>query len=189
VAGFSPRVDAALALAAAAHRTQVRKGTDVPYIVHPVHVAMILFAHGYDEDLAIAGILHDVVEDCGVPLERIGAEFGAGVAALVAAVSEIKTEDAGERRPWRVRKDEQLRHLARGDARTAALKAADALHNCSCTLADLRLHGPAAWDRFNAGAQDSVWYYREVARLVRSHLGDHALALERAVDAMAELTA
>src|SRR5262245_24388558 len=86
--GFSPRYDAALALAARAHRSQLRKGTDLPYIAHPVHVSLILIRHGFGEDLAIAGLLHDVVEDTDVPLYRIAAEFGDEVAGLVAAVSE-----------------------------------------------------------------------------------------------------
>src|SRR5688572_30173535 len=112
VPAFSSRLDTALAFSARAHRTQVRKGTDTPYIIHPVHVSMILVAHGFDEDLAIAGLLHDTVEDCGVSLQEIAATFGEGVAALVDSVSEQKTDDGGERRPWRVRKQDQLDHLA-----------------------------------------------------------------------------
>jgi (p)ppGpp synthase/HD superfamily hydrolase len=187
VPAFSPRLDAALAFSARAHRTQVRKGSDVPYIIHPVHVAMILVAHGFDEDLAIAGLLHDTVEDCGVSLDEIAAAFGADVASLVDSVSEQKTDDGGGRRPWRVRKQGQLDHLAKADARSAALKGADALHNASSTLADLRAHGPAVWQRFNASREDSLWYYGEVARLVHERLGDHSLARELldTVDAMA----
>lgn len=184
--GFSHRLDAALAFSARAHRTQVRKGSDVPYIIHPVHVAMILVAHGFDEDLAIAGLLHDTVEDCGVSLESIAERFGEGVAALVNAVSEQKTDDGGEKRPWRVRKQGQLDHLAGADARSAALKAADALHNASATLSDLRANGPAVWKRFNASREDSLWYYGEVARLVGERLGDHSLARELS-DTVAEM--
>jgi (p)ppGpp synthase/HD superfamily hydrolase len=178
VPAFSPRLDAALVFSARAHRTQVRKGSDTPYIIHPVHVAMLLAAHGFDEDLAIAGLLHDTVEDCGVPLQAIAESFGDGVAALVNAVTEQKTDDGGEKRPWRVRKQDQLDHLAGADARSAALKAADALHNASSTLADLRAHGPVVWERFNARREDSLWYYGEVARLVRGRLGDHSLTRE-----------
>jgi (p)ppGpp synthase/HD superfamily hydrolase len=189
VPGFSPRLDAALAFSARAHRAQLRKGTDTPYIIHPVHVAMILASHGFDEDLTIAGLLHDTVEDCGVPLAAIAERFGDGVAALVDAVSEQKTDDGGGRRPWRVRKQDQLDHLAHADARGAALKAADALHNASSTLAELREHGPSVWERFNAPAEDSLWYYGEIARLVRERLGDHSLAreLQDTVDEMIRL--
>ncbi len=190
MAGFSPRLDAALAFAARAHRTQVRKGSDVPYIVHPVQVAIILLRHGFDEDLAVAGVLHDTVEDTEASADAIAETFGAEIAELVSAVSEIKNDDAGERRPWRVRKQEQLEHLARAGERTAALKAADSLHNVSATLAELRAVGPSVWARFNAGVDDSIWYYRAVAALCRGALGDHPLVreLEQTVEAVAELS-
>jgi (p)ppGpp synthase/HD superfamily hydrolase len=176
--GFSPRVDAALVLAARAHRTQLRKGTDIPYIVHPVNVAMILMRHGFDEDLVIAGVLHDTVEDTDVREEDIRSRFGDGVAALVAAVSEAKLDEGGERRPWRARKTEQIAHLERGDGRVAALKAADSLHNLKSTIADLRVTGVALWARFNAGPDDWLWYYRAILGLARERLGDHAIVRE-----------
>jgi (p)ppGpp synthase/HD superfamily hydrolase len=187
---FSSRYDAALTFAALAHHGQVRKGTQVPYLVHPVQVSRILGRHGFDEDLQIAGLLHDTVEDTGIGLLELEAAFGPEVARLVDAVTEVKT-DGDERRPWRTRKEEQLAHLASADARVAALKAADSLHNSSTTLVDLRLHGPSIWERFNASAAESLWYYGEVATLVASRLGDHPLALElrATVDEMTALSA
>src|SRR5919205_1265861 len=125
---FSSRYDAALVLAARAHRDQVRKGTDIPYIAHPVHVSVILMRHGFGEDLAIAGLLHDVVEDCDVPLAVITSEFGDEVARLVEAVSETKAVDGAEL-PWEQRKAEKLAHLQHAGPDVAALKAADAIHN------------------------------------------------------------
>jgi (p)ppGpp synthase/HD superfamily hydrolase len=174
MAGFSANFDAALAFAACAHRHQVRKGTGepgVPYIVHPVQVATILLRHGFAEPLVIAALLHDTVEDCEVSLSEIEARFGVDVAGLVAAVSELKTDEGGARRPWRVRKQEQLDHLAQGGAQVAALKCADALHNASSTLSELARDGQAVWSRFNASASDTVWYYGEIARLCAGHLG------------------
>jgi (p)ppGpp synthase/HD superfamily hydrolase len=175
---FSARIDEALVLAATAHREQVRKGSETPYFVHPVHVAMILLRHGFDEDLAIAGILHDTVEDTGVTIEEIAGRFGDEVARLVAGVTEKKVEGT-EKRPWRIRKQEQLAHLATADKHVAALKAADALHNAACTVSDLRAQGPSVWDRFNAKREDSLWYYGSIATLVADRLGpSHPLALE-----------
>jgi (p)ppGpp synthase/HD superfamily hydrolase len=188
VQAYSPRLNAALMFAARAHRAQLRKGTNVPYIVHPFQVALILKLHGFDEDVVIAGALHDTVEDCGCSVADIAAEFGEEVARLVAGVSETKTDDGGARRPWRVRKEEQLAHLAQADSHMAALKAADSLQNCASTVSDLQAHGPGFWDRFNAGATDLVWYYQEVARLVGARLGDHPLARELK-ESVAELSA
>ena len=92
---FSPRVDAALALAARAHRTQVRKGTDVPYIVHPVQVGILLLRHGFDEDLVVAGILHDTIEDTDLELGTIRAMFGDGVAARIMLDVRVNGPGAG----------------------------------------------------------------------------------------------
>ncbi len=177
--GFSARYDAALALAARAHRDQLRKGTDLPYIVHPVHVSLILIRHGFGENLAIAGLLHDVVEDTTVPLERIVSEFGDAVAQLVAAVSETKTA-GGEELPWEQRKAEKLAHLRTGGPDVAALKAADAIHNARSIATDVRQSGPSVWGRFKRGADQTLWYYREILEGVRAKLGDHPIVLELA---------
>lgn len=179
MAGFSARYDAALTFAARAHRNQVRKGTDIPYIAHPVHVSVLLIHHGFGEDLAIAGLLHDVVEDCGVPIERIADEFGPEVARLVEAVSETKAID-GVELPWEERKNTKLAHLRDGGPDVAALKAADALHNARAIIADYRQVGPEVWARFKRGPAQTLWYYQEVLEGVRAWLGEHPLARELA---------
>jgi (p)ppGpp synthase/HD superfamily hydrolase len=188
--GIRPRIDAALAMSARAHRAQVRKGTDVPYIVHPVGVAWILERHGFDEDLIVAALLHDTVEDTGMELAEIRAAFGAEVAALVDALTEKKLEN-GEKRPWRIRKAESLAHLARADGRVAALKAADLLHNLRSTLGELATCGPSVWQRFNAPATDWIAYHREMAARIVAMLGDHPLAREltAAVDELVAVSA
>jgi (p)ppGpp synthase/HD superfamily hydrolase len=177
--GFSPRYDAALALAARAHRAQVRKGTDLPYIAHAVHVSVILIRHGFGEDMAIAGLLHDVVEDTNVPIERIATEFGDEVARLVAAVTESKTAGGAEL-PWEQRKAEKLERLATSGPDVAALKAADAIHNARSITADLLSEGPAVWRRFKRGPQESIAYYHALRDGVRAKLDDHPIAAELA---------
>jgi (p)ppGpp synthase/HD superfamily hydrolase len=174
---WSPRYDAALALAARAHRNQVRKGTDTPYITHVVAVSVILLRHGFDEDLAIAGLLHDVVEDCDVEIETIRAQFGARIAQLVAAVSEQKAVD-GTPLPWEQRKADKLAHLRDGGPDVAALKAADAMHNARSIAADVQRDGPAVWQRFKGSPQQTLWYYEAIAAGVRQWLHEHPIALE-----------
>jgi (p)ppGpp synthase/HD superfamily hydrolase len=182
---YSSRYDAALILAATLHRKQLRKGTDTPYIVHPVYVSLILMQHGYDEDVAIAGLLHDAPEDQRYPLEDIAAQFGARVADLVAHVSEHRYAGDAER-PWETRKQEKLAALRTAPPEALAITAADALHNASSILADLRAHGPAVWGRFKRGRAGTVWYYRAVTDLLVDRLGAQPLVLELAgaVDAM-----
>lgn len=182
---FSPRYDAALALAARAHRNQLRKGTDLPYFAHPVHVSVILIRHGFGEDVTIAGLLHDVVEDTDTPLQVITEAFGADVARLVEAVSETKAADGAEL-PWEQRKAEKLAHLLAGGPDVAALKAADAIHNVRSISADLRGAGASVWDRFKRGPAPTLGYYHAILDGVRAKLGAHPIVAELA-EAVAEL--
>jgi (p)ppGpp synthase/HD superfamily hydrolase len=175
--GYSDRYEAALVLAARAHRDQLRKGSDIPYVVHVFHVSAILLRYGFPEDVAIAGLLHDVVEDQEIPLARIESAFGPAVAEMVHALSEKKTE-GGETRPWETRKQELLDQLRQAKPQTAAIKAADTLHNSRRMAADLRREGPEIWRFFSRGPQQSLWYYGSVVAIVRQHLGAHPLADE-----------
>jgi (p)ppGpp synthase/HD superfamily hydrolase len=179
---FSQRYEAALILAARAHRLQNRKGSDIPYIVHPVHVSLILLRYGFAEDVVIAGLLHDVVEDQPVPLSEIEAQFGPEVARMVASVTERKQENGRERR-WEDRKNEALHELSRAGSETLAIKAADALHNTRILAFDLRRIGPSLWTYFSRGPQGSLWYYRSLAEIVRKGLHAHPLVdeLEEAI--------
>ena len=165
---FLPAVDTALIVASLVHRFQERKGTEIPYIIHPVHVALLLQRSGYDAALVTAGLLHDVLEDmefgnrtlqedfsdtfpdAALPV-MAGAEtfrraflqfmersFGADVMSLVRAVSEAKN-DGEPSRSWTKRKAEQFaRFEAADDWRIFALKAADTLHNVQSVLRELR---------------------------------------------------
>lgn len=174
---YSDRFEAALALAAGAHHDQERKAGGDPYIVHLVHVAVILIRHGFAEDVVVAGLLHDIVEDQEVPLRDIEAGFGPAVAETVAALTEWKVED-GEERPWEVRKREALEHLRQAGPEAVAVKAADTLHNARSLGFVLRRDGPTVWDDFKRGPAETLWYYHRVAELSRSRLGAHPLILE-----------
>jgi (p)ppGpp synthase/HD superfamily hydrolase len=174
---YSECYEAALALAARAHRDQVRKVGGAPYLVHLVHVSVILLRYDFSEDVAIAGLLHDAIEDQEVPLDDIEAQFGLAVAEMVAALTEWKKED-GVERPWEVRKQELLEQIRQASLDAVAVKAADALHNIRSIAAALRLQGPAIWERFKRGPGPSLWYYRSVAAVVRQRLAAHPLAAE-----------
>jgi (p)ppGpp synthase/HD superfamily hydrolase len=183
VEGFSERYESALALAALAHQGQVRKAGGDPFIVHVTHVSVILLRHGFSENVAVAGLLHDVVEDQDVPLADIEARFGPAVAEMVATLTERKREGDVER-PWEIRKQEALVKLRSASPEAVAVKAADVLHNAHSVALALRREGPALWDRFSRGPEETLWYYRSVAQIVRERLGEHPLAqeLEGAID-------
>jgi hypothetical protein len=88
-----------------------------------------------------------------------------------------------------VRKEEQLQHLAGSSPGVAALKAADALHNASCTITDVEKNGHAVWARFNASAEETVWYYGEIQRACARHLGPQHPLVRELEDAVARLAA
>ena len=179
----------ALEFALRAHEGQFRKGSGIPYITHPVSVSAILAQYGYEEDLVIAGLLHDVLEDTAVTRTELGSRFGVRIASLVSGVTEKKKDAKGLPRPWEIRKEEGLRHLGVAEEQVVALKAADALHNVECLIRDLRIVGDDIWTRFKRGQEQQLDYYMRLSGLIRSRLGEAPLALElcEAVDRLEDL--
>jgi (p)ppGpp synthase/HD superfamily hydrolase len=158
---MTPRLERAFRRAAFWHRGQTRKASDVPYIQHPAAVAMILDRLGCDEDVVIAGLLHDAVEDAGATFGEIAEEFGEGVAAIVRDLSERKLDDDGRPRPWAERKREHLDRLAKAPLHSRAVALADKLHNLVSIRLDLQTAADrsAFWGRFNAPREDSLRQY------------------------------
>ncbi len=159
---YSSFVERAMRLAAVAHGAHRRKGTDIPYLTHLASVALILTRAGLgDDELLAAALLHDAVEDAGVTLETIAAEFSPRVAELVAEVTEVKRDADGVPLPWRRRKEEHLARLRRAPFEAKAVALADKLHNLG-TLADDLAADPDAWNRFNAPPAEQFWYHAAV---------------------------
>lgn len=174
-------VDAALRFAARAHARQLRKGTDVPYIVHPVGVMLVLLEAGEsDPELLAAALLHDTVEDTGTPLARLRQEFGARVAGIVEGCSEPDKSDS-----WENRKQHTVAYLKAAPRDVQLVSAADKLHNLRSLIADEGALGDQLWTRFKRGRDDVAWYYRAVtASLQAGGLGEHPVVqrLEAAVE-------
>jgi len=158
---------AAVHFAAAAHSGQFRKGTRVPYLVHPLNVAKILLDHGCPDQLAIAGLLHDTVEDTRVTLEEIRTIFGAAVAHLV----EFATEPE-KLWTWEKRKQHTLAMLGSGEGPELLLSIADKLDNIRSIHSDLGLLGERAWDRFKRPREKQRWYYESLSRIFDTRLLD-----------------
>jgi (p)ppGpp synthase/HD superfamily hydrolase len=169
---LGPRFLRAVDWAIELHGEQSRKGTGTPYLAHLLEVAALVLADGGTESEAIAGLLHDAIEDAGVKPKKIRKRFGHKVAEIVKACTEtvdgkLPTASNAPRdaSTWRVRKEESLRKLRGPHVPVAVLrvKGADTLANARATVADLRRDGPETWQRFHAGAVDQLWYYRSVA--------------------------
>lgn len=184
---LTERFDSALAYASALHRAQTRKESGVPYVSHLLAVcALVLESADADgEDVAIAALLHDAMEDQGVSRDDLAARFGDRVAGIVAECTDTTERP---KPPWRPRKERYLVHLESASRDALVVTAADKLHNCRATVADLRAAGPDVWSRFNAGGDEQVWYYRAVADVLSRRLPASALtaALVAAVDELAQ---
>lgn len=168
----------ALEFALRAHEGQFRKGTDIPYITHPVSVSAILMQYGYGDDLAIAGLLHDVLEDTAVTPAELQEKFGTHIGSIVHSVTENKRDSEGRPRNWEVRKEGVLEHLRTSEEPVVVLKAADALHNVDSILRDIRVAGDAVWRRFNRGREHQLEQYRRLSGIIRERLADSPLAAE-----------
>lgn len=160
---LSKRFEQALLFASRKHAGQVRKGTPAPYISHVIGVASLVLEAGGDEDLAIAALLHDVVEDCGGEpmLKEVRGRFGRRVAHIV----EGCTQEVDL--PWRERRENYIKHLRTADADTRLVSAADKLHNSRHILTDYREIGERIWSRFNGGREGTLWYYHALLKEFR----------------------
>jgi (p)ppGpp synthase/HD superfamily hydrolase len=186
---LGPRFMRAFAFAAEKHKGQTRKASTIPYISHLMGVTSLVLEFGGDEDLAIAALLHDVVEDCGgAPvLKEVKRRFGSRVAKVVDGCTDT---DTTPKPPWQQRKEDYIRHLKTAAADTRLVSAADKLNNVRSIIADYREINDEIWARFNGGREGTLWYYRallnEFQRKPNRLIREFALAvgeLERMVQA------
>lgn len=169
--GYSDRINHALAFAAKHHDRQVRKGTRLPYLTHPANVAIILARYGQDDETVMAGILHDVIEDCvrdswsrEMLEDRIGDKFGSSVLETVLAVTHRRVDEQGNELDKEEQKADYLERLASASTHARWVCAADKVHNGNSLLADLRrtLDADTVWGRFSVGREGTIRWYRAV---------------------------
>lgn len=145
---LSPKVLQALEFASIAHKGQLRKfPANVPYISHLLAVSYILSRAGYEEDVVVAGILHDIIEDTPFKAEDILENFGNEVYSLVVAVTENKSL------PWIERKQKYLEQINLASNSAKAISGADLLANRLSNLLGLR-RGENPWVRFSKQPKD-----------------------------------
>ena len=144
-----------------------------------------MLEHGGDEDQARAGLLYDAIEDCGAEWEQVILDrFGPRVAGIVRACVDA---DTLPKPPWKARKLAYLAHLEEEGPDALLVSAADKLHNARSIVADLKIHGPAMFDRFNTGRNGTVWYYGALAEVFARRLPE--LLSRDLVHAVAEMKA
>lgn len=140
---------------------QKRKGSSLPYIVHPLEVWTILRSNFCSVEVQTAGLLHDCLEDAGVTPDEIELVFGPAVAELVKSESEDKS------RTWKERKQHTINALASDSVETMQLCCADKLSNCRAQLYDYKQIGEKLWERFNASKEDQSWYYHSIVNALK----------------------
>ena len=166
---LTDQFDRALLYATHVHGGQVRKGSSTPYVAHLLAVAATVLEYGGDEELAIAALLHDSVEDQGgkARLDDVRNRFGNRVARIVEACSDsLADTGSGERKAdWQKRKEAHLDHLSRADEDILRVSLADKVHNARAILRDLRKQdvGDKIWGRFSQPKERTLWYYRSLA--------------------------
>lgn len=159
---YTQKIQNAISFATKVHAEQTRKGKpDFPYITHPLSVSLILMNANASEDVIIAGILHDTIEDCkpyrSVNKELLEKEFGKDVAEMVNNVTE-----QDKSLPWAERKQKALEHIKDMDHNAILVKSADVLHNMRDQLADYLKEGDAMFERFNASKELQLERYRKL---------------------------
>ena len=157
---ISLTIHEAINFAVIKHQNQKRKGTELPYFVHPMEVMQILTENGCDEEVIIAGILHDTLEDTNTKPEEIEAKFGKSILDIVLTESEDKSKT------WRERKQHTIDCLKNDSMETKLVCCADKLSNIKSMYADLQNQGEKLWERFNASKDDIKWYYESIVNAI-----------------------
>lgn len=167
---ITERFRTALDYAARKHAAQTRKASDVPYLAHLLAVCSIVMDHTTDEDVWIAALLHDAIEDQGGELTglEIEREFGSRVATLVRGCSEMTHGDNEVKLPWLERKQQYLASLTDAEPAILLISAADKLHNARSVLIDWLRCGDDSYCKFTTGKTGTHWYYHQVIERYRN---------------------
>ena len=146
----------------------------IPYIAHPATVGFLLQRAGYSDEIIAAGILHDVIEDCGVTKEEIAAAFSPEIAELVAWL----TEPTQNIETWKERKDLYRQQLTQAPDEALIIKAADCVANLTSLLDALEVD-PTTWSMFYAGREEKMAHEQAVLDIVSSRIDAPLVALFR----------
>lgn len=170
---LTPKIQYAINRAAELHAGQMRKVTKTPFFTHPFSVALILSQYTTDENIVVAGLLHDVLED--VPkykYEDMKKEFGVKIADLVQGVSEVKSPRTKKtaKQTWMDRKDSYLKKLKTDPYEALMISAADKIHNLRSMIDEYKKGGEKIWKKFNAPEDKKVWFYGEVLSVLKERL-------------------
>ncbi len=169
----SSLIKKALYFAAEKHDGQYRKGGRVPYIVHPVQVALGVSKYTNDEKIIAVAFLHDVIEDCpDVSISLLRKEFGGYIAQLVDEVSLLKKKQYAT---WKEKKLEYLEKIKHASKNALIIVAVDKMNNLQAYFNALKKEGKASMRDFRGTPDEYRWYYTEIENILVSRLGKHSV--------------
>ena len=154
------------------HSKQFRKGTKIPYFFHLSSVSNHVIENGGDTDEAIAGLLHDSVEDQGgeKTLKLIKKKFGNKVAKIVEDCTDDKVIP---KPPWFERKKQYILDLKKKPQSSLLVSICDKTHNATCIVNDYSRVGKKLWKRFSAKPKQIYWYYESLEKCYSKYLKGH----------------
>lgn len=165
------------------HAEQCRKKTQIPYVSHLIQVAGLVLEHGGNTDQAIAGLLHDSLEDAPSSVERarreedISEEFGADVLGMVLDCTDTLADESLEKkRSWEERKKAYIAHLDEAPQASLLVAACDKRHNLAAIVGDVSSDGPEVFDRFTATPDQHVWYFESILAAIRKDIPGRLVA-------------
>lgn len=171
-------IEKAIVFAVKAHAGALRKGTNLPYILHPLEAAAIAAQLTDDQEIIAAAVLHDAVEDTETASEDIRKEFGARVAGLVDGNTENKRGELPAADTWMIRKQETIERLKTASREEKTVAFADKLSNLRAMVTDYISEGETFWNRFEM--KDPHKHVRYYGAMLASfeELGDSLLYRE-----------
>ena len=157
-------VDQATQYTVKKHEGQYRRGLNIPYSTHLFGVARILKAAGYEDDIVVAGLLHDVFEDTDATEQEVRELFGDNILALVKAVSE-----PDKSLNWEQRKQHMINQIKYLSENTLAIVLAEKIQNVRAIKYELSQLGESTWSHFNAGKDMQYWYYDNIIEQTKKY--------------------
>lgn len=180
---FTPRLDEAIKLASRLHRDQTRRDNEkTPYISHLMSVAVLLSEVTDDEDIIIAGLMHDSLEDVsGYTYAKLAADCGERVATIVSHVTEPldANKDKSEQLPWLERKEVYLTVLRSGGVESAMVSSADKIHNTESFIRDIKKDDGSFLSRFGSSIRNRLWFHEQTLLVVADKLGEEHPLVKR----------
>jgi len=171
---LTSRIEKALNFSAQKHNCQIRKSSKLPFIIHPFSVMLLLSEYTENENILVASLLHDILEDIeDYNYENLEKEFGQKIANIVKGVSEDPTlinSEMGSKKSWQARKENYLKNLENDKFESLMICAADKIHNLRSMTRIYQEQGAEMWRDFNAPLEKQIWYYQSVIEVLKQKL-------------------